>query len=100
MAEVNSGEDEKATALTLGSATLFESGARASALPSAIKPIAPGQQLAGRAFPVQAPPGRVGGQGASGHVLVLQHLEAHRPPEPLVGGRGDRVGGAGRCPRG
>ena len=76
MTGANSGEDEKATALTLGSATLFESGARASALPSAIKPIAPGQQLAGRAFPVQAPPG---------DNLWLHHaLESAAPGDVLV----------------
>ncbi|MEW2355786.1 4-carboxy-4-hydroxy-2-oxoadipate aldolase/oxaloacetate decarboxylase [Spirillospora sp. NPDC029432] len=76
MTEVNSREDEKATALALGSATLFESGANAGALPSAIRPIAPGQRLAGRAFPVQAPPG---------DNLWLHHaLESAAPGDVLV----------------
>ncbi|MFV2175480.1 4-carboxy-4-hydroxy-2-oxoadipate aldolase/oxaloacetate decarboxylase [Actinomadura sp. LOL_016] len=76
MTEVNTGEDEKATALTLGTATLFEAGARASALPSAIRPIAPGQRLAGRALPVQAPPG---------DNLWLHHaLESAAPGDVLV----------------
>lgn len=41
----------------LSSATAHEAAGKIGALPSAIKPIAPGLRICGRAFPVQSPPG-------------------------------------------
>lgn len=43
-------------ALRLGAATLHEAGGRIGALPSTIKPVDPGMQLAGPAFTVHCPP--------------------------------------------
>lgn len=51
------GTEEIATALELGTATLFEAGAHNGALPSSINAIAPQLSVAGPAFPVQVPPG-------------------------------------------
>lgn len=46
-----------AAAGTVSSATAHEAAGRIGALPSAIKPVASGMRLCGRAFPVQSPPG-------------------------------------------
>ncbi|UAJ12584.1 RraA family protein [Glacieibacterium megasporae] len=69
--------DLLAEAARLGAATLHEAAGRIGALPSAIKPVAPGMRIAGPAFTVHVPAGdnlwihRALYQAAPGDVLVV-----------------------------
>ena len=69
--------DQLAEATRLGAATLHEAAGRIGALPSAIKPVAPGMRIAGPAFTVHIPAGdnlwihRALYQAAPGDVLVV-----------------------------
>ncbi|MEZ5708783.1 MAG: 4-carboxy-4-hydroxy-2-oxoadipate aldolase/oxaloacetate decarboxylase [Blastomonas sp.] len=53
--QIRLGEDQLERAKRLGSATLHEAAGRIGALPSAIKPVAPGMRLAGPAYTVIVP---------------------------------------------
>lgn len=71
------------TARHLPAATLHEAGGKIGALPSAIKPVAPGMACAGRALTVQSPGGdnlwlhRALDISRPGDVLVVQVSGAH-----------------------
>jgi 4-hydroxy-4-methyl-2-oxoglutarate aldolase len=66
-----------------GTATVYEAGGQIGALPSSIKPIAPGMALIGRAFPVSVGPGdnlhlhRALAAAHAGDVLVVDTGGAH-----------------------
>lgn len=71
--------------MNFDSATLHEAAGKIGALPSAIKPIAPGMRLQGPAFTVSSPPGnnlwlhRAIAEASPGDVLVVEvgsHYEA------------------------
>ncbi len=60
----------------LPTATLHEAGGKIGALPSAIKPIAPGMSLAGAALTVQSPPGD--------NLWLHRALDIARPGDVMV----------------
>ncbi len=72
-----------ATARTLPTATLHEAGGKIGALPSAIKPVAPGMAFAGPALTVHSPPGdnlwlhRALDIAQPGQVMVVHCAGAH-----------------------
>jgi 4-hydroxy-4-methyl-2-oxoglutarate aldolase len=71
-----------ALARTLPTATLHEAGGKVGALPSALKPVAPGMSFAGAALTVQSPPGD--------NLWLHRALDIARPGDVLV----VHVGGA------
>jgi 4-hydroxy-4-methyl-2-oxoglutarate aldolase len=70
-------------AARLGTATLYEAAGQKGALPSALKPLAPGMRIAGTAFPVSTPPGnnlwihRALPVASPGEILVVATSEHH-----------------------
>jgi 4-hydroxy-4-methyl-2-oxoglutarate aldolase len=70
-------------AARLGTATLYEAAGQKGALPSALKPLAPGMRIAGTAFPVSTPPGnnlwihRALAVASPGEILVVATSEHH-----------------------
>lgn len=77
------GADTVAAARLLPTSTLHEAGGKLGALPSAIKPVAPGMAFAGPALTVQSPPGdnlwlhRALDIAQPGQVLVVHCSGAH-----------------------
>ena len=75
--------EQLAEATRLGAATLHEAAGRTGALPSAIKPVAPGMRIAGPAFTVHVPAGdnlwihRALYAAAPGDVLVVSTSLGH-----------------------
>ena len=65
-----------AAARTLPTATLHEAGGKIGALPSAIKPVAPGMSFAGTALTVHSPPGD--------NLWLHRALDIARPGDVLV----------------
>jgi len=75
--------DLLATAAQLPTATLHEAGQKIGALPSAIRPLAPGMRLCGQALTVHSPPGAPSAASRSMRSWYRGVMKTMRPVSPM-----------------